>query len=279
MTEPILVCTDLDRTLLPNGPQPESPGARARFRSVAERSETRIAYVTGRHLELAVEAITTYDLPLPDYLVGDVGSSIYTRMAGEWRLDSDWRQEIGDSWRDRNPEDLARLFSDIADLRLQPSEKQNTYKLSYFTSSNVDVERLVSEMERRLREQGVQASLVWSRDESDDLGLLDVLPEGATKRHAVEFLMRSAGFKRENTLCAGDSGNDLQVLTSRIPFVLVANASVEVQEEALRLAAEKGTSDTLYVARGGFLGMNGNYSAGIVEGLVHFIPTSAAWFC
>ena len=279
MTEPILVCTDLDRTLVPNGPQPESPGARACFFSVAERSETRIAYVTSRHLELAKEAMAAYDLPQPDYLVGDVGTTIYTLMDGEWRLDSDWHQEIGDSWCDLRPEGLVRLFSDIAELRLQPPEKQNTHKLSYFTPSNVDVERLVSEMKRRLREQGLEAGLVWSRDEAVDLGLLDVLPSGATKQHAVEFLMGRAGFTRSNTLFAGDSGNDLQVLTSGIPSVLVANASAEVQEDALRLAAKKGTSDSLYLARGGFLGMNGNYSAGIVEGLVHFIPTTEAWFC
>ncbi|MCI5126782.1 MAG: haloacid dehalogenase, partial [Candidatus Electrothrix sp. AR5] len=32
----LLVCTDLDRTLLPNGPQPESPGARPAFAALAE---------------------------------------------------------------------------------------------------------------------------------------------------------------------------------------------------------------------------------------------------
>ena len=35
MPERLLLCTDLDRTLIPNGPQPESPGARAHFATLA----------------------------------------------------------------------------------------------------------------------------------------------------------------------------------------------------------------------------------------------------
>ena len=70
----------------------------------------------------------------------------------------------------------------------------------------------------------------------------------------------------------GDSGNDIEVLVSPIRAVLVANAQPQVREEAVRLAAAGGHSDRLYIANGGFLGMNGNYSAGILEGIEHFHP-------
>ena len=72
----LLVCTDLDRTLLPNGPQPESPRARRLFHRLAERPEVTIAYVTGRDRQLLLDAISSYDLPWPDYAVGDVGANI-----------------------------------------------------------------------------------------------------------------------------------------------------------------------------------------------------------
>ncbi|MCI5139086.1 MAG: haloacid dehalogenase, partial [Candidatus Electrothrix sp. AR1] len=52
----LLVCTDLDRTLLPNGPQPESPGARPAFTALAEDPRVRIVYVTGRSICLTEEA-------------------------------------------------------------------------------------------------------------------------------------------------------------------------------------------------------------------------------
>ena len=49
--------------------------------------------------------------------------------------------------------------------------------------------------------------------------------------------MARLGFDRGTTIFAGDSGNDLQVLASAIPAVLVANAMPRVAEEA-RAAAE-----------------------------------------
>jgi hypothetical protein len=45
-----------------------------------------------------------------------------------------------------------------------------------------------------------------------------------------------------------------------------------VQQEAIELAASSGHSAQLYIARGGYNGMNGNYSAGILEGIAHYHP-------
>ena len=84
MTKPILICTDLDRTLLPNGKQPESPGARAGFRRLVSRPEITLAYVSGRHRRLVEDAIREYELPLPDWVIGDVGTTIYQVHATEW---------------------------------------------------------------------------------------------------------------------------------------------------------------------------------------------------
>ena len=132
-------------------------------------------------------------------------------------------------------------------------------------------------MHQRLQAEGIEASLVWSVDETAPIGLLDVLPASATKRHAVEFLMQSEGFDLEHTVYAGDSGNDLPILTSPIHSVLVANATPQVRSLALRLARENGTEDALYLARGGLLGMNGNYSAGILEGTAYYLPQVTEW--
>jgi hydroxymethylpyrimidine pyrophosphatase-like HAD family hydrolase len=120
--------------------------------------------------------------------------------------------------------------------------------------------------------QQIRASLIWSIDELEATGLLDVLPASASKRHAIEFLMQQRGFDHANTIFAGDSGNDLAVLSSPIRSVLVANASTEVRDEAKQMALDMGQVEALYFAHGDFLGMNGNYSAGILEGVAHFMP-------
>jgi sucrose-6F-phosphate phosphohydrolase len=278
MIERILLCTDLDRTLLPNGAQPETPGARRCFERLAAREETTLAYVTGRHRELVEEAITAYTLPRPDYVIGDVGTTIYQLDAGGWTPWREWEAEIAPDWSGRNAGDLRQLFSDLPSLRLQEDSKQNRFKLSYYVPLDGDNAALLREMERRLNDDSVRAGLIWSVDEPAGTGLLDVLPAGATKLHALEFLMQRRGFTLEETVFAGDSGNDLPVLTSPLHSVLVANAAPEVRNEAIQLAQDKGTGDALYLARGDFQGMNGNYSAGILEGVAHYLPETQGWW-
>ena len=74
MNRQLLLCTDLDRTVLPNGPQSESQGARTLFAALAARPEVTLAYVTGRDRHLVEQAIANYSLPHPDYVISDVGT-------------------------------------------------------------------------------------------------------------------------------------------------------------------------------------------------------------
>jgi hypothetical protein len=277
MKERILICTDLDRTLLPNGLQPESPDARERFARLAACTEISLAYVTGRHRELVLEAINEYHLPMPDIVIGDVGTTIYSIDNGQWLTWDDWSREIAPDWNGLTGDNLHSLFEDMEELRLQEREKQNSFKLSYYAAPDAHSNTLLDEMKERLRQHKVRASLIWSVDETVPMGLLDLLPANATKLHAIEFLMGKEGFLHQNTIFAGDSGNDIPVMVNSIQSVLVANAAEGVRSQAIQQARERGTLDTLYLARGNFEGMNGNYSAGILEGLAHYIPETWRW--
>jgi sucrose-6F-phosphate phosphohydrolase len=278
MIAPILICTDLDRTLLPNGNQPESRGARERFAHLVARPNVALAYVSGRHRELVMEAIAEYQIPLPDFVIGDVGTSIYSINDTQWLIWQSWLDEIAPDWSGLRREDLHALLDQLDPLRLQPPAKQNRFKLSYYTPPDINADQLLDEIARRLQAHHINASLIWSVDETVPVGLIDVLPQRATKLHAVRFLINQAGFEIEHTVFAGDSGNDLPVLASPVHSVLVANATPEVRKEAVALATKQNTLDTLYLAKGGFRGMNGNYSAGILEGLARFIPVTATWW-
>lgn len=277
MKHNILLCSDLDRTLLPNGAQPESPEARRLLQVLADRPELTLVYVSGRHQALLEQAIEDYALPLPDYAIGDVGTTIYDIEDGHWRPWEKWYEEIAPDWRGKTGEDLQQLFADIDLLRLQEAEKQNDFKLSYYAQADIEPDNLLSQMRQRLDAQDIRASLILSIDEAADTGLLDILPEHATKLHAIEFLMKHKGFAHEQTVFAGDSGNDLPALTSGLQAVLVKNARDDVRDEALQQVQAAGHSDGLYLAQGGLLGMNGNYSAGVLEGLVHFLPHTLDW--
>jgi len=161
---------------------------------------------------------------------------------------------------------------------MQELSKQNRFKLSYYLPLYQDIDKLAVAIRERLEANGVSARLVWSVDDVSDIGLLDVLPSAASKRHAIEALMRELGFGLQDTVFCGDSGNDLEVLISPIPSVLVGNSRGDVKRLARELAAESGTSDRLYIAEGGLLGMNANYSAGMLEGIAHYHPQTTAWF-
>lgn len=273
----ILLCCDLDRTLLPNGQAPESAAARPLLRRLAKQAQLQLVYVSGRHKALIREAIEHYELPLPSFAIGDVGTSIYEIHPEQWILSRDWDREIARDWKGRPREYLAGLLSDIAPLSLQEPEKQNRRKLSYYADPTTDSVNLIRRVRKRLAAEDLQVSVIWSIDEQDHVGLLDILPQRATKLHAVRFLRRRASIPVDRIVYAGDSGNDMAVLTSEIQSVLVQNASEAVRSEARRKSAERGNADRLYLAKGGLLGMNGNYAAGVLEGLVHFFPQAGAW--
>jgi HAD superfamily hydrolase (TIGR01484 family) len=273
----LLLCTDLDRTVLPNGSQPESDGARNRFAMLASRPEVTLAYVTGRDRQLVSKAIINYCLPQPDYVISDVGTTIYEIHDNNWQLWRDWQQEIAPDWAGRSHSDIRRLLLDIVDLHLQEPAKQNLYKSSFYVPLYADTEALSHDIRLRLEAGGMRTNLIWSIDEPRGVGLLDVLPARASKKHAVFFLMQRNGYAPGDTVFAGDSGNDLPVLASEIPAVLVANASAAVRREALSLAEAQGHTDALYIAQGGFMDMNGNYTAGVLEGVVHYQPEVRNW--
>ncbi len=275
MSDRLLLCTDLDRTLLPNGGQAESPGARDRFAALASLPGVTLVYVTGRHRELVQHAINEYGLPQPAYAITDVGSIIYRVEQNQWHFKSDWEVAIARDWGDKNHAELCGLLHDLTDLQLQESSKQNTHKLSFYLPLKADYKTLLSKIEARLTAHGIHASLIWSIDEAAAIGLLDVLPKRAGKLQAIEFLARQMDFEIDDILFAGDSGNDLSVLASAIPSVLVANASAEVKHAAQTQARAAEYADALYIAQGDFLNMNGNYSAGILEGVAHFHPAFA----
>jgi HAD superfamily hydrolase (TIGR01484 family) len=276
VSAPILVCTDLDGTLLPIGPAPESPSARRRFAQLVERPQVVLAYVTGRHQALVEAAIAEFSLPVPQFVIADVGTTIYEVDGAVWQVWSAWRERLAEQWRPTDRQRLEQALEGSSHFRLQELAKQSDLKLSYYLAAELDATDATAEVQHRLGLRELPARLIFSRD-ADGTGLLDLVPPGAGKLAAIDFLMQQRGLSSERTVFAGDSGNDLEVLVSPLPAVLVANASPAVKKQARDMAGINGTTALLYQAQGGFLGMNGNYGAGVLEGVAHFLPKTAEW--
>jgi sucrose-6F-phosphate phosphohydrolase len=273
MTTQLLICTDLDRTLIPNGSEPESAGARQAFKQLCCFQDVVLVYVTGRDQSLVEQAIGTYDLPQPDFVIADVGATIYQLAeAATWQQWTSWAEQISPDWNGYTTDQLLQQFAEWPGLRKQEPAKQQQFKASFYVELVENRTSLIEQMESHLCKLQINANLIWSVDEALGVGLLDLLPAAAGKYPAIDFLRRHLKLSLTEVLFAGDSGNDLDVMVSPIPSVLVANAKPEVLNEALQRISESELGSAFYAAKGGFMGMNGCYSAGILEGVAHYYP-------
>ena len=273
----LLLCTDLDRTLLPNGPQPESASVRKKFTQLASRDEVTLVYVSGRDKLLVQQAIKNYHIPLPDFVIADVGSTIYQIDNEKWNHLDKWDSEITNDWNGKSNKDLQEILKNLNDIRIQEHGKQKPHKLSYYFPLYTDHQNLLTEINSCFEKEKVKANLIWSVDDVASIGLLDILPVSANKKHAIEFIMNEFKFSLNETVFAGDSGNDISVMASPIHSVLVANATNEVKQMALKQAEMNDENNSLYIAKGEYFGMNGNYGAGILEGVAHYLPVIESW--
>ena len=274
----LLLCTDMDRTVIPNGEQSEHKKARQRFYDFCSLPEVSLVYVTGRHQNLVEEAIKYYRLPMPDYTITDVGTKIYKVDGDEWSEIEEWARRISQDWNGASYQEIEIILNGFSDLQIQEHEKQNVHKLSYYVSLDVNHKSLLDQISKCLESRGMNASLVWSIDELENIGLLDILPRHATKLHAIKFLQKQLKYALHEVVFAGDSGNDLLVMGSDVAAVLVANASKDVQLEAKKRAIESGNEKKLYIATGKNSDRNGNYSSGVLEGVEYFMPSFQGLF-
>jgi hypothetical protein len=68
---------------------------------------------------LARQALQAFDLPLPRYLVCDVGSCIYVQQQGQYLLQHDWQDYIAADWRGYEANYLAELLLPFDSLQVQ----------------------------------------------------------------------------------------------------------------------------------------------------------------
>lgn len=276
-SDTIVLCTDLDRTLIPNGLQPESPSARQVFTQLVQRPEIVLVYVTGRDQSLVRDSINEYQLPQPNYVVSDVGTNIYRVKDSQWELIADWHRKISPDWRGYHWRQLADMVGKIAGVELQQERKQNEFKLSYQSSPAKKLLDVLPLLDSKLRTLDINFACIHSVDETLDQGLIDILPGSAGKRAAIDFLADYLGVTQQALFFSGDSGNDFDVLISPYCSTLVANATDEVKSSAIDQCKAMGVSESLYISQGLSTELNGNYAAGIVEGFLHFFPQAKMW--
>jgi len=234
----IVVC-DVDNTL--TGDRKGLHAMLDRLRQAGPKVAFGIA--TGRGLALTREVLEEWKIPTPPLLITGVGSAIHYGI--NLTEDMGWEKHIHYRWR---PEALREAMSELPGLKLQAAEGQGPFKISY----DVDPELMppVSKIRGHLRRARLQARVIYSHG-----AYLDLLPIRASKGMALRYFCLHWGIPPERCLVAGDSGNDVEMLTGRTLAVVVGNHDPEL--ESLRGQPQ------IYFA-------SAHHAWGIMEGMDHY---------
>lgn len=257
-----LLACDLDGTVIPLEDGDEHRAGLSAFRAAVEGARgLRLAYVTGRHFEHALEGVQEHGLPRPDYLISEVGTVIHVFADGPHTVDEEYRRAMAEALG----VDMDRVRTGLAehpDLELQPAREQGDFKASYFTAWPVP-EAVVGDLVARLDGMGARASLVVSQQVETGRGLIDALPAGVAKHRAVAHVAEREGLGPDRVCYAGDSGNDRAALLSGVYAVVVGNAPEYLVEDLRREASRRGLDGRIHFARA-------FYTAGVLEGCRRF---------
>lgn len=256
-----LLATDLDGTVIPPERTPGRMEEIHIFRTAVGESNVTLAYVTGRHLGLALRGLGEFELPDPDFLACDVGTSLYARRGGEYEAVPGYREEMLEGFGGGDADAARHVLRHLPDLRAQEGERQAEFKASYHLPWP-EPEGLLAEVGERLADAGLKTTVVISRDPLTGEGLLDVLPGGAAKDRALHHVVDHLGLEAPDVVFAGDSGNDRAALLAGYRAVVVGNAPEALVRDVRAAARDRGLGDLVYFARREF-------AAGVVEGCRH----------
>jgi HAD superfamily hydrolase (TIGR01484 family) len=200
-----VLATDLDGTFLGGDDQQR----RALYRRLDDVSDrTVLIFVTGRDLGFVADLCEDPEVPTPDLVIGDVGTTVVDGRthAPVTAIQAD----IDRAWRDAAAQ-VERLLDGEPGLRPQPVVGGNRVSYHY------DPEVLRPEAVARVEQAGFDVVRSASC-------YLDVLPRGVAKGSTLERVLAAFDLPRDRTLVAGDTLNDRSLFTTGLRGVVVGNA-------------------------------------------------------
>ncbi len=238
-----LLITDLDNTLVGNLEALNL--LNDRFIKARQQREILLVYSTGRSLMSYRHLCTITPLLAPDVLITAVGTEIY--RSGLEPFDAAWSAQLQQNWDRSLVQQVAAQFKA---LKPQSDPEQRPFKVSYFLNAVV-APQVMAELSAALQSKGLSCQLIYSGGKD-----LDILPQGADKGKAMQFVQTQYEIGDAHTVACGDSGNDIALFGNN-RGIIVGNA----QPELLHWHRQNPASHR-YLA-------TAHYAAGILEGLAH----------
>ncbi len=205
----LVLATDLDGTFLGG-----SEKDRADFYAWIEANRSRVGliFVTGRDPGHISFLTRKRGVPRPDYVVGDVGTTI-AEVGADHLLSPipELEEEIAAKWGDASSKVEAALHR-TPGLRLQGTAFR--YRVSYdMDPDRFDEDGAVDKVSALGLDALVSANQYF-----------DVLPKGVSKGPSLLRLLAHLGIENERCLVAGDTMNDYSMLAMGLPSVAVGGS-------------------------------------------------------
>lgn len=200
------LATDLDGTFLGGS---EYDRRRLYTWIEANRADVGLIFVTGRDPDF-IEDLCAGGVPRPDYVIGDVGTTIARMGPGPFRPIAELEAEIAARWGDAGARVRAALEGHPG-LRLQPTAFR--YRVSY----DMDPTLFDPSAHERVAALGLESLVSADR-------FFDVLPRGVSKGPSLRRLVVHLGLDPSAVLAAGDTLNDLSMLAEGFPAVAVGGS-------------------------------------------------------
>jgi sucrose-6-phosphatase len=256
------LATDLDGTLIPLPGNDQNTEALIEIFSDHASGDLNLIYATGRHFESVLEAIKTYTLPRPEWIVCDVGTSIFRLDEEAYTPYTPYEEDLAERTGSFSRDQVESVLTGIDELVLQPPDHQQRFKISYQCTLEA-LNALVTTIASRLVDAGMPYDCMGSNDPFKHCGLIDVLPSKVSKSYALLWLATHADFSPDEVIYSGDSGNDYAALVSGFRAIIVANSSDGLVEKVQQELKARDQEDRLYVAKG-------QATSGVLEGCQHF---------
>lgn len=234
------IFSDLDQNLLGD------KSALKAFSELIRQNRKCISFgiATGRTLNSALQVIRRNKIPQPDVLITSLGTEIY--YAPNLIGDAAWTRHIDHLW---DPKNIHRILRELPGLRLQPRSERSKYKLSYYIDPEIAPDK--DEIRRLLHQNEQTANVVFSFGQ-----FLDITPIRASKGLALRWFCEQWDIPLENTMTAGGSGADEDMMRGNTMAIVVANR----HEEEL--------SDLSDIEKIYFAGQP--FASGIMEAIEHY---------
>ncbi len=201
------------------------------------RATVGLIFVTGRDPQFIMEMCRANELPWPEYVVGDVGTTIAeVGPDGMIKPIAPLERAIAAQWNDAGPKVRSTLEG-------HPGLALQSTRFRYRVSYDLDMDSFDGSAKSKIDALGLDWLI------SDDR-YFDVLPKGISKGPSIKRLIQHLGISAQRVLCAGDTVNDHSMLASGLQSVAVGNsepALIELLEgiESVHFAAAHGAGGIL----------------------------------